>query len=151
MCDKNLVLGYLVYLLIGLTLRVILNNSVIFFSVGPATKWQNIPVLGTISSMRLRTNILGGVTELETRDPMQDWEIKADEIKIDFNDPSSRLGSGAFGDVYKVTAFTEFLFFMRVLSLFFSHFIAHFSHSLSLSVVLRYMVFRVVVVESKSP
>jgi hypothetical protein len=33
------------------------------------------------------------------------WEIKADEIKVNYNDSTSKLGSGAFGVVYKVHRF----------------------------------------------
>jgi hypothetical protein len=36
---------------------------------------------------------------------LEQWEIKAREIKIDFNDPKAKIGSGAFGDVYRVHLF----------------------------------------------
>jgi serine/threonine protein kinase len=68
---------------------------------GLTSKWQEVPVLGTISSMRLPTNVLSGTFSNNDSQEFQQWEIKADEIKIDFTDPKAKIGHGAFGDVYR--------------------------------------------------
>jgi hypothetical protein len=71
-----------------------------------SSNFQATPVLGTISSMQMSTNIFGRTSSNEKLDKeLEQWEIKAKEIKIDFNDPKAKLGSGAFGDVWRVHLF----------------------------------------------
>jgi hypothetical protein len=56
--------------------------------------------------MQMLTNIFGRMSMNENVDKeLEQWEIKPEEIKIDFNDPKSKLGSGTFGEVYRVHLF----------------------------------------------
>jgi hypothetical protein len=78
-------------------------------SVTPTIKVQN--VLEPVTSLKLRSNIAIEGYQEEANDDVQNWEIKPEEIKIDFNDPNAKIGHGSFGDVYKVSVLSPNLSF----------------------------------------
>ena len=78
---------------------------------GVAQKRKPFSILGMVSTMR-EPNLKGNNVDSDSEEPDEDddslarkWEIKADEIKVNYNDSTSKLGSGAFGVVYKVHRF----------------------------------------------
>jgi serine/threonine protein kinase len=74
---------------------------------GVAQKRKPFSILGMVSTMR-EPNLKGNNLDSDSEEVDADddslarkWEIKADEIKVNYNDSTSKLGSGAFGVVYK--------------------------------------------------
>lgn len=64
-------------------------------------------MVSTMREPNLKGNNLDSDSEVDANDDSlaRKWEIKADEIKVNYNDSTSKLGSGAFGVVYKVHRF----------------------------------------------